>query len=490
MFALPWNVIVPAMVLAVIATFFAASYPARAITRVPVVSALAGRPAPPRQIHRSLVPGVIALVLGFIMFSVSGASGNGGGVIWLVPGLIALIVGIILVSPFFLALLARVGGKSPIAIRLPLRDMARYRARSGSALSAISLGIMIAVIICAVAVARYANVFDYVGPNMAANALNVYTPPQPAQPSGRTVKSGTRRRRRASQTQEAAVHAIASAVGATHLVELDKPAVGLQNPSAGGRQWNGPIYVATPALLRAYGINPSSIPSNVDILSSRPGLAGSGVQLTYGGGGKGGDGFQGLGAGGNNDNECTPNQCLAHPVVQEESQLPTGTSAPNTVITESALHRLHLADQNSLDGWMILTNSPITSGPAHERQLAGGLRRPEHRVEERRADVGRDRELGDRLRHRARPGCPRHERRPHPQRDGERAAHAHRHRRELAHPAQPDGRHRRWPRLPGRAARDGGGLRRPVRLVPLELNWRVACRTSSITSRGTTCSSS
>ena len=30
------------------------------------------------------------------------------------------------------------------------------------------------------------------------------------------------------------------------------------------------------------------------------------------------------------------------------------------MITESALHRLHIADQNSLDGWMILTNSPIT----------------------------------------------------------------------------------------------------------------------------------
>ena len=69
MLALPWNVIVPAMVLAVIATFFAASYPARAITRVPVVAALAGRPAPPRRIHRSFVPGVIALVVGFVFFS-------------------------------------------------------------------------------------------------------------------------------------------------------------------------------------------------------------------------------------------------------------------------------------------------------------------------------------------------------------------------------------------------------------------------------------
>ena len=363
-FALPWNVIVPAMVLAVIATFFAASYPARAITRVPVVSALAGRPAPPRQIHRSLVPGVIALVIGFILFSVSGASGNGGGVIWLVPGLIALIVGIILVSPFFLVLLARIGGKSPIAVRLPLRDMARYRARSGSALSAISLGIMIAVIICAVAVARYSNVFDYVGPNMTAKTLNIYSPPAAGSPLFSPGQNGPQTETAPTppslSAQVATVHAIASAVGATNVVELDNPAVGLQNPSASGRQWDGPIYVATPALLRAYGINPSSIPSNVDILSSRPGLAGSGVQLTFGGGGKGGDGFQGLGAGGNNYNQCTPNQCLAHPVVQEESQLPIGTSSPNTVITESVLHRLHLSSENSLGGWTVLATSSIT----------------------------------------------------------------------------------------------------------------------------------
>jgi putative ABC transport system permease protein len=357
-FALPWNVIAPAMALAVIATFFAAGYPARAITRVPVVSALAGRPAPPRQIHRSLVPGVIALVVGFIMFSLSGAAGNGGGVIWLVPGLIALIVGIILVAPFFLALLARVGGKSPIAIRLPLRDMARYRARSGSALSAISLGIMIAVIICAVAVARYSNVFDYVGPNMSANTLNVYTPPTgptfgpngevPAQPAP------------SLSAQEATTHAIASAVGATKVVELVNPSVALQNPSGAGRQWDGPIYVATPALLRAYDINPSSIRSNVDVLSSRPGLAGSGVQLTFGSSDKGGGGFVGPGGGGSSTNQCTPNQCLAHPVIQEESQLPMGTSSPNTVITQSALRRLHLTSQNSLGGWTILAKGPIT----------------------------------------------------------------------------------------------------------------------------------
>jgi putative ABC transport system permease protein len=366
MFALPWTVIVVAMVLAVVATFLAAGHPARAITRVPVVAALAGRPAPPRQIHRSFVPGVVALVLGFVFFSLSGAGSQGSGVIWLIPGFIALITGIILVSPFFLALLARVGKRSPIATRLALRDLARYRARSGSALSAISVGILIAVVICAVAVARYSNVYDYVGPNVAANQLAVWSPngqdgnsPDPNAPTQQGIAS-----------QEAGIRAVASAVGATNVLELDNPAgsVGLQNPSGNGRQWDGPIYVATPALLRAYGINPSSIPSDVDVLSSRPGLSGSGVQLTYGGGGGGkggpliGPGSTGSGGPGpGNTNSCSPGGCIAHPVVQEVTQLPTGTDAPNTVITESALRRLHLADQSSLDGWILQTNSPITA---------------------------------------------------------------------------------------------------------------------------------
>ena len=55
-FQLPWLVILPAMALAVVTTWFAASRPAKAVTRVPVVTALSGRPAPPRQLHRSALP--------------------------------------------------------------------------------------------------------------------------------------------------------------------------------------------------------------------------------------------------------------------------------------------------------------------------------------------------------------------------------------------------------------------------------------------------
>ena len=55
-FALPWLVVIAAMVLAVVAAYFASSRPARAITKVPIVQALSGRPTPPRQIHRSALP--------------------------------------------------------------------------------------------------------------------------------------------------------------------------------------------------------------------------------------------------------------------------------------------------------------------------------------------------------------------------------------------------------------------------------------------------
>ena len=80
-FQLPWTVIGVAMALAVIATYFAASRPARAVTRIPVVTALSGRPAPPRQVHRSALPGLILLGGAAVLFAFSGTTnGNGNGV--------------------------------------------------------------------------------------------------------------------------------------------------------------------------------------------------------------------------------------------------------------------------------------------------------------------------------------------------------------------------------------------------------------------------
>ena len=179
-FQLPWTVIGVAMALAVIATYFAASRPARSVTRIPVVTALSGRPAPPKQVHRSALPGLILLGGAAVLFAYSGTSnGNGSGSIELVLGFVALIAAVILLAPACLALLARLGRRAPIAARLALRDLARYRARSGSALAAISLGVLIAVLVSVLSAQRFGNVLDYAGPNVASDQLIVYTPNGP-----------------------------------------------------------------------------------------------------------------------------------------------------------------------------------------------------------------------------------------------------------------------------------------------------------------------
>src|SRR5450759_1965122 len=112
-FQLPWAVIGAALVLAVLATFFAASRPARAITRIPIVTALSGRPAPPKRVHRSAVPGIVLLVISALSFWYSGKSGGGGGLPEVVLGLVALVVAVILLAPFCLATLARFGRGGP-----------------------------------------------------------------------------------------------------------------------------------------------------------------------------------------------------------------------------------------------------------------------------------------------------------------------------------------------------------------------------------------
>jgi putative ABC transport system permease protein len=371
-FALPWIVIGPAIALAVVATYFAAARPARSITRIPLVAALSGRPAPPKQVHRSALPGVVLLVIAAAVLSYSGSSGNGGGGLELVLGIVLLIVAIILLAPFCLVVLARLGRRAPIAVRLALRDLARYRARSGSALAAISLGVFIAALICVLTTQRYSNVLDYAGPNLASNQVIVYTPgggPGQGNGPGGSSTSGTAS---TPQAQAAVAQNIAKALGSNTVIELDQTSASLQHAAA-GRSWSGPVYVATPQLLRAFGIKASDVNPAADVLSMRPGLSGlSDMQLVYG------DYFPSQGGGhapqdvGSNSYPCPKGQCVANPVIQQAGALPSGTSAPNTVITEHAIHTLGL--QTSASGWLIqaphnpsaaqITNARLTAGAA------------------------------------------------------------------------------------------------------------------------------
>ena len=356
MFSLPWGVIGLALLLAVVAAVFAAWLPARAITRVPIVTALSGRPAPPKKVRRSAIPGLVLLVVAFILFGLSGSSANGNsGLSKLALGLVVLIVAVILLAPFCLAVLAKLGNRTPLSVRLALRDLSRYRARSGSALAAISIGILIAVIISVAAAARYANVLDYAGPNLASNQLIVYTPNgQGAGPNA----PGTPPSAATIQSMAAKAHAIATDLGSRDVVALENTDANLDH-HGGGRQWSGPLYVGTPQLLHAFGITSSQYSPAADILTMRPGLSGlSNMHLDYGsakdhGPGQGSD------------------HSLANPVIQEVSALPSGTSAPNTVITEHAVRTLGLqTGPDTVAGWLIQTANPLTSAQIHNAQVA------------------------------------------------------------------------------------------------------------------------
>ena len=368
-FQLPWIVIGPAMALAVVATYFAASRPARAITRIPIVAALSGRPAPPKQVHRSALPGVVLFVVAAALLSFSGKSnGNGGGALELVLGIVLLIVAIILLAPFCLVVLARLGRRAPIAIRLALRDLARYRARSGSALSAISLGVFIAALVCVLTAQRYGNVLDYAGPNLASNQIIVYTPGGGGGPGNGPGGSSSSGAASTPQAQAAVARNIAKGLGSGTVIELDQAGASLQHAAA-GRSWSGPVYVATPQLLADFGVKASEVNPDADILTMRPGLSGlSQMQLVYGndqrGGPGGGHGPQDVGS---NSYPCPKGQCLANPVIQEVGALPAGTSAPNTVITEHAIHTLGL--HVSASGWLIQAPHPPTAAQITDARL-------------------------------------------------------------------------------------------------------------------------
>ena len=369
-FQLPWVVIAAAMVLAVVATFLAAARPARSVTRIPVVTALSGRPTPPKQVHRWAVPvGVICFVIAFLLLGASAShagnhnnSSQTNGELELVLGFVALTAALILLSPLSLAVLARLARRAPIAVRLALRDLARYRARSGSALGAISLSVLIAVIICVTAAARYANVLDYAGPNLAPNQVIVYTPKGAYGPGGPGNAGASGPTQSDLRSLAASAHRIAAALGARDMVQLDTTSATLQH-AAGGRNWSGPLYVATPQLLQAFGIKAAAVNPAADILTMRPGLdTMSKMQLVYG------NYFSGHGPGPSSTFPCPKSDCLANPVIQAVTALPPGTSAPNTVITEHAVHELHL--QAITSGWLIQTAHPPTATQIHNAQLA------------------------------------------------------------------------------------------------------------------------
>jgi len=364
---LPWWAYAIGILFAIATSVLASRRPAKTMAQLPVAAALSGRPAPPKPVHRSALPGVIVFAVGVACLAFTGGwTGRGTGMdaLLLLAGLVATIVGIVLLAPLCIGVLAAgAGPRLPVAIRIALRDLVRYRARSGAALAATTFAVFLATGICIVASTKFDNPLDWIGPNLSSSQLIVGT--QESQAPGIVTPL--------SNAQVASLSGRVNTLAASlhaRSVPLDiDGAAPYQVDAPAHQNFSGNVYVATPQLLAMYGIKASQIAPGTDILTMRPGLAGlPHMEMIWS---NSGNHYPGESEpGGDGGPPCTvSNNCVPNPVIQTVSSLPSGTSAPNTVITEYAASKYHL--QPNLQGWLIQAPAPLTATQINAaRQLA------------------------------------------------------------------------------------------------------------------------
>jgi putative ABC transport system permease protein len=350
-FDLPWPQLLMALVLATVTAVVAAWWPARAAARVPVVAALSARPPQPRPVHRFALLGALLLTAGLTLLSFAGPDRPALSV----AGMAGTAAGVLLLAPLLISGLTRVALVCPIAARIALRDLARYRARSGAALAAISMATGIAAAIIVGAGAAQAAAPS--GGNLPEDELIVWLTeekiqgPVPQLDAAQLVqaRSGVSLIAGAVDggTPLALIGGVSPAARGESLGEnglTGKPVAtfGIPHPTSGqGVAYHGdemiPLLIAAPEILQRYGISASSIDPSADVLTSRTDLAS----------------YRLVGAGRESESW--------KPHVQHIAALPTMTSEPTTLITERGMRALGLTPAPV--GWLI--SAPARLTPAH-----------------------------------------------------------------------------------------------------------------------------
>ena len=368
---LPWAAVVIGMLLAVVTSVIAAAWPGRSVSKLPVVAAISGRVGAPHTITRSPRTGLLFLAGGLFVLLFSGGWNGGGSDAYLViAAMIACVIACALLAPFAVDRLARFAWRAPLATRLALRDLVRYRSRSGAAMAAVSFAVFIATLAIVIASVRFDDALDYIAPNMASGQLILYAPgndPAQFQPGQFTPAAKLTAARREAGTLARQLHAPAP-------LELDL-AVSPHVPMPGqptenqygalislhGRGVGGLMYVATPALLKAFGITASEVNPAADVLTARAGLPSTGGLALVSGN------YLAQSPPG-----CPAGLCLLNPVIQEVGKLPAGTAVPNMVITEQAVRALH--ETIVPVGWLVQAPAALTPVQINAaRQAAVGL---------------------------------------------------------------------------------------------------------------------
>ena len=234
-----------------------------------------GRPPRPLPVHRSLALALALVALGLGGVVLSHPTGAGYQPLLLLAGLVAVMLGVVLAAPAAIRAAAAPAARLPFATRLALRDLARYQARAAAALAAITLAISISVAIVGIA---GANVRSADEGNMSSHQLVIRR-------SGEGTPVDPRIGAADRSALDVGAARVARALGDPTRVPLDI-AIGANisddpqtwDPVSVGRPMSASstrmvavAFVATPALLRHYGIDPSTIGDRTDLLTARKG---------------------------------------------------------------------------------------------------------------------------------------------------------------------------------------------------------------------------
>ena len=387
--SLPWTLLAMIVLVAILGATAAAWWPGRAVARVPVALALSARPPRPRPARHSAIVAVVLIAAGIGSLVLS----NRERPPLIVAGILATILGTLLLGPLAIRLFSRVAGHAPIAVRLALRDLARYQARSGAALAAITLALGIAATVVIIAAAEEKKRADH-PPNLSDRQARVYTGATDS-PEGVAIQTPAqlelmagRVRQLAAGLDDAAViplsnpyqpgeqsrpeggmRVLRTEVLGREVDDPDKaPGSNICTPASGCYISESRLYVATPALLRYLGIDPASVDSSTDFLVDRTvqtdGLVTVRIQTT--------------GAGGEpklierpvtNVQRIDSRKLFGAPKAEGEAAM-----APTSFITLDGLRRRGWKQIPS--GWLIESGRSLTSDQiADARELAarGGL---------------------------------------------------------------------------------------------------------------------
>jgi putative ABC transport system permease protein len=362
-FALPWWAVGLSLVLAALTALAAAWWPARAMARTSVVVALSGRPPRPRPAHHFATAGAVLLGAGLALLFFSDHGGPHNRPWFIILGTLLTPVGLLFLAPLAIRVLAAAGSRTTIAVRLALRDLARYQARSGAALGSIMLAIGIAATI---AISSAASATPNPAGNLASDQLTVYLTADTT--AGQVPPVSTSQLQVVTRRLDALADAIHASV--MPLEQAYSPQAGLQPAQAGSGGQTIPagypiaglaqvtidqqginisggldaLYVATPTVLAHYGINPSSINPTADVLSARTDLSGLKIFAPESPVGPGTPG--------------PPKFANITPKTQALTQLPTATDAPGILLTTGALQRLGLETVPA--AWLIQASRPLT----------------------------------------------------------------------------------------------------------------------------------